>query len=200
MTLFGKMFINAMQLASGLAVHIFPRLYIRPSTQFVKKHTRGMMLTVVELGTDRGYNARSILDNLNVENIYLVDPYLSKEKIGKHTGFGFVRTGSELAFKEAQRQVKKHSEKVLFIRKLSTEAIDEIPDDIDFLYIDAVHEKEWVEKELELYYPKMKKGGVIGGHDAYADFIGVMQAAIEFANKKGLELQGKDVDWWFVVK
>jgi hypothetical protein len=200
MTLFGKMFVNAMQLASGLAVHIFPRLYVRPSTKFAKEHFKGKPVTVVELGTDRGYNARSILDNLNVDNIYLVDPYLSKEKIGTHTGFGFVRTGSEMAFREAQRQVKKYSEKVLFIRKLSTEAIDEIPDDIDFLYIDAVHEKEWVEKELEIYYPKMKQGGVIGGHDLYGEFIGVAQAVVEFTNKKGLKLQGKDVDWFFVCK
>jgi len=200
MTLFGKMFINAMQLASGLAVHIFPRLYIRPSTQFAKQHFKGKPVTVVELGTDRGYNARSILDNLNVDNMYLVDPYLSKEKIGKHTGLGFVRTGSEMAFKEAQRQVKKFEQKVEFIRKLSTEAIDDIPLCIDFLYIDAVHEREWVEGELELYYLKMKKGGVIGGHDAYADFIGVMQAVVEFTNKHNIKLYGKDVDWWFVVK
>jgi len=199
MTVFGKMFINSTQLASGLAVHIFPRLYTRPSTQFVKSLGK-KNLTVVELGTDRGYNAHSILDNLDVKNIYLVDPYLSQEKIGKHLGLGFARTGSEAAFKQAQRQVNKYENKVTFIRKLSTEAIDDIPNDIDFLYIDAVHEKEWVEKELELYYPKMKKGGIIGGHDAYADFIGVMQAVVEFTNKHDIKLYGKDVDFWFVVK
>jgi hypothetical protein len=100
--------------------------------------------------------------------------------------------------------VKKYEDKVIFIRKLSTEAIDEIPYDIDFLYIDAVHEKEWVTKELEFYYPKMRKGhvnpGIIGGHDFYGSFIGVAQAVVEFTNKKGLELQGKDADWYFICK
>ena len=35
----------------------------------------------------------------------------------------------------------------------------------DFIYIDADHKYESVIKDVELYLPKLKKGGIIGGHD-----------------------------------
>ena len=35
----------------------------------------------------------------------------------------------------------------------------------DFIYIDPDHKYESVVKDVELYLPKLKKGGIIGGHD-----------------------------------
>ena len=40
----------------------------------------------------------------------------------------------------------------------------------DFIYIDADHKYESVIKDVELYLPKLKKGGIIGGHD-YCPYI-----------------------------
>ena len=39
---------------------------------------------------------------------------------------------------------------------------------IDFLFIDADHHYEAVKRDIELWYPKIKKGGIISGHD-YAE-------------------------------
>jgi predicted O-methyltransferase YrrM len=36
---------------------------------------------------------------------------------------------------------------------------------IDFLFIDADHSFEAVKKDLKLWYPKVKTGGIIAGHD-----------------------------------
>jgi hypothetical protein len=45
-------------------------------------------------------------------------------------------------------------------RKFKTESLD-------FVFIDASHEYEDVIKDLLLWYPKIKKGGVLAGHDYY---------------------------------
>lgn len=49
---------------------------------------------------------------------------------------------------------------------------------IDFLWIDANHTYPFVIQDLKCYYPKMKTGGVMSGHD-WSD-PGVRQAVKEF--------------------
>ena len=36
---------------------------------------------------------------------------------------------------------------------------------VQFVYIDALHTYDGVKKDLKLWYPKIKKGGFISGHD-----------------------------------
>lgn len=50
---------------------------------------------------------------------------------------------------------------------------------LDFIFIDASHEYKDVLLDLQLFYPKLKKGGIIAGHD-YVNFGGVKQAVNEF--------------------
>jgi len=38
---------------------------------------------------------------------------------------------------------------------------------LDFVYIDARHEEEYVLEDIETWLPKLKKNGFIGGHDFY---------------------------------
>ena len=48
----------------------------------------------------------------------------------------------------------------------SGEAAERIPDDtFDFFFIDADHRYHMVRRDIELWYPKVKKGGLLAGHD-----------------------------------
>ena len=188
-----QIILNSNQLASGLLCHIFPALFIRPSTMYMKELNR-KDLAVVEIGVDRGYNAKSILTNLDVKHFYAVDPYLEPWE----TNLSLARTGSEEAYEQAVKETRRWTDKITFIKKTSQEASKSIPDGLDFVYIDGLHTYEMVKLELELYYPKLKDGGVIGGHDLYGDFIGVARAVTEFAYMRQKEIMGKDVDWWMV--
>lgn len=49
---------------------------------------------------------------------------------------------------------------------MSENAVNDIPNDIDFLYIDGNHQYEYVLQDLTLYYPKVKKNCYIIGDDA----------------------------------
>lgn len=50
---------------------------------------------------------------------------------------------------------------------------------IDMLFIDGNHTYEFVKKDIESFLPKMKKGGVIAGHDYNDCHPGVIQAVNE---------------------
>lgn len=54
------------------------------------------------------------------------------------------------------------------------------PDDtLDFIFIDASHDYDNVKKDLEAWYPKLRPGGIIGGHDFTDHWPGVKQAVCE---------------------
>lgn len=69
------------------------------------------------------------------------------------------------------------------IRASSLEAASLFSDkSLDFVFIDASHEYEDVKKDIQTWLPKIKKGGVLAGHDYYLGydyFPGVKKAANE---------------------
>lgn len=54
-----------------------------------------------------------------------------------------------------------------FVQDYSTNQVDKCPDDsMDFIFIDGDHTYEAVRTDYELYFPKIKKGGLIFFHDS----------------------------------
>ena len=71
------------------------------------------------------------------------------------------------------------------INSVSDQAKDKIPDSsIDLLFVDGSHRYEQVKRDLENYWPKVKIGGILLGHDYQAPHPGVIRAADEFFGKK----------------
>ena len=67
------------------------------------------------------------------------------------------------------------------IRTTSLKAAASYPDEsLDFVFIDASHQYEDVINDLRTWYPKIKKGGYIGGHDFTIMHSGVIKAVKEF--------------------
>jgi len=68
---------------------------------------------------------------------------------------------------------------------------------LDFVFIDAGHQYEEVKRDLEAWFPKVRKGGVFSGHDyvLYGDF-GVIKAVDEFAKSKGYKVELTDQEMW----
>jgi len=164
----------------------------RPSTKFVKERENDNELVVVEIGTELGYNALSILTELNVKKIYLIDPYEDYVMDGEVQKIGDAQK------KHAMKVLSDYRDRIVLIRKYSQDAIGDIPDDVDFIYVDGNHDESSVKKDIELYYSKLKRNGVLAGHDFYADCVGLCKAVMEFSEKNKLKLYGKDADWWIV--
>jgi hypothetical protein len=69
------------------------------------------------------------------------------------------------------------------IRSRSLKAAEQFENEsLDFVFIDASHEYEDVKKDIQTWLPKIKKGGVLAGHDYYLGydyFPGVKKAVNE---------------------
>ena len=154
----------------------------RPTIQEVKKHFGNKTLTGVEIGTSFGLNAKNICDNLNIEKLYCVDPYVS-DKYSNH-------------FIYASRILKNYP--VSFINKYSVKAVNSIPDLVDFVYIDGDHSEKGCYRDLVNYFPIVKHGGFIGGHDFKIEVIGVVKAVMRFAVENNLRFFGRRNDFWFI--
>mgnify|MGYP003685889429 CR=1 FL=1 len=60
----------------------------------------------------------------------------------------------------------KDIDNVILIKKTSTDASIDIKDNfLDWVYIDGDHRFKHVLNDLTLWYNKVKKGGIIAGHD-----------------------------------
>jgi len=165
--------------------NFFPSLYRRPMFEFIHKHNEREGLMGVEIGVSVGHNAENVLKRLSIKKLYLIDPYggLHMREFGK-----------------AKHRFRSFGDKTEFIKKKSQDAVDDIPDNLDFAYIDGNHAYKYVLQDIELYYPKIKDGGVIGGHDFSGDHRDVFRAVIEFADKHDLELHTAKIDWWVIKK
>jgi hypothetical protein len=65
---------------------------------------------------------------------------------------------------------------------------------LDFVFIDASHEYDDVKKDILSWYPKIKKGGVIAGHD-FTIFEGVERAVNELFINQGMNYTLKNSYW-----
>jgi len=118
----------------------------------------------VEIGTDTGENALNMLENLDIKKLYLVDPYTIYDGI---VGIGCNNNEEQCkqCEEEASKKLEKYEDKIVWVKETSENAINKIPDEIDFVYVDGNHRYEYAKKDIELYYPKVKEGGLISFHD-----------------------------------
>jgi predicted O-methyltransferase YrrM len=112
----------------------------------------------------------------------------------------FVETSSEITpiqFKDLFQIFKSNIEPVKnninIIKSLSWDGAKNYEDNsLDFVFIDAGHDHDSVMKDLNAWYPKIKNGGVIAGHDYHYN-VGVFSAVNEFF--KGTRINQINACW-----
>ena len=135
-----------------------------------------------ELGICSAFNLRYFLDNLdNIKNIYAVDPWTPYDDWNRPIYKEEVDNWKNIAMENIQP----YKDKVTVLEMTSTEAAAHIPDgSLDFIFIDGDHSYEAVARDLELYWPKVRAGGIFAGHDwVLPEPAGVQRAVTEFLNK-----------------
>lgn len=89
------------------------------------------------------------------------------------------------------------SDMIIDLKGLSWEMADNFEDGtVDFVFIDADHEYTSVVKDITAWLPKIRKGGMISGHD-YNNPCGVKQAVTELIEDFQLSSDGV---WFKVIK
>ncbi len=131
----------------------------RPSLMTLKGQKK---LVGCEIGVNAGVNSFNILKKLHIKKLYLIDPYMEYEQ----GGVVVLQDDVGPTKRKALRRLEKWKDKIVWIYKTSEEAHEDVPDgELDFVYIDGNHEYEYVKRDIELYEPKVKDGGLIAGHD-----------------------------------
>jgi len=165
---------------------------LRPMLKYV--YNQGKKdLVGVELGVDKGFHSKQILSVLPMKKLYCVDGYQYYSDFrGSYNWVGHYYTALE--------NLKPFGDKVVFVKKNSLDAVDDIQEKVDFVYIDSEHTGVQVVKELNSFLPMVKSGGVIGGHDFNAwRFPDYVSAICGFGFENGMGVKNKNQDWWFVL-
>jgi hypothetical protein len=90
-------------------------------------------------------------------------------------------------FEHFKNNIKPIEKYVTVLRNTSEEASNIIVDQsLDAIFVDASHEYQDVLKDLSLWRPKVKSGGIFAGHDY--DWSSVRQAVHDFAQKNQLQV------------
>jgi SAM-dependent methyltransferase len=151
----------------------------------------------VEVGVFRGYMSHALLENPNL-TLYMVDNWVGNEKFA-HIGHGKASQPenkrlavANTAFATGRRFIF-HGE--------SVEMAKEVPNDLDFVFIDADHSYKGVRDDIEAWKDKVKPGGLLSGHDYNNpnDPCGpeVKRAVDEAARKYGWEVTiGRNTTWF----
>lgn len=179
-----------------------PELFVPPHTSspglipYIEK--LGDNLIGCELGVCRGYNLRYLLDRLpNVAVSYAIDPWLPYQDWCGMMTAQIVNGWKAIAYK----MLDPLSDRVYIMEKTSEDAAKEILDDIlDYIFIDGDHSYEASLRDCQLYWPKVKVGGIFAGHDW--QLPEVESAVTEFRKQFNIttEIQFTESNVWFWYK
>jgi hypothetical protein len=152
-----------------------------------------------EIGVYKGDFSARIIRIVTPQQLHLIDPWkYERSATYRESFYGGKAGGSqanmdsifEAVLKRFRRQIT--TEAVRVHRSNSIDASAAFPDDyFDWIYIDGNHQYEFVKRDLEAYYRKVKKGGYITGDDYgvvgwWQD--GVKRAVEDFISKASVEV------------
>jgi hypothetical protein len=140
-----------------------------------------------EIGVSNGFYSDTILSGSRLERLFSIDLWCSPMIWWEQ-----LTTPSE--YISAVNRLFRYGVRSVIIKMASLEATRLFPEQsLDFIYIDATHDYEGVKADLAAWWPKLKPGGIMAGHD-YADDCGVPRAVNEFVAAHGLALAVTECD------
>jgi len=176
----------------------------------VVKPQLGTVKIAVEVGVWRGDYSQQIIQQINPTEFYGVDPYtIRSDYIDKPDPVEFANQQNlnNLYIGVAGRYATWQCATLL--RKTGTEAAQQFHDNsIDFVYIDGDHTYDFVSGDITAWWPKIRKGGILSGHDYTSGnpqkghVYGVIEAVNEHVDRYDLTLDttAEEYATWWVTK
>ncbi len=133
-------------------------------------------VVMAEIGCYRGESTEVFCRK--AKTIYAVDPWLN---YGENNPGGVCHmTDFKNVEKEFDALVKRYPDVIKKVKAESLEAVFTFPNEcLDFVYLDALHEFGMVLADIRVWLPKIKHGGIIGGHDYVNDFHPGVKEAVD---------------------
>lgn len=117
--------------------------------------------TAVEIGTNTGDYAYHLLNKSKIKKLYCVDTW--QNDFGSD---GYCDKSGDARMAQCQDKLKEFIDagRCVLVRNDSVSASKEVPDDLDFVYIDGDHSLAML-LDLYVWVPKVVTSGIVGGHD-----------------------------------
>lgn len=151
---------------------------------------------LVEVGVWKGHSVSYLAAKNRDSKIYAVDLFeLSRElfhgEIQKQIPYIYDIYNKNLELTGTRKTIRD-------IKGLSWDVANHFQDQtVDFVFLDASHNYESVTKDINAWFPKVRSGGIIAGHDYSWD--GVNSAVKEFAGEE-LEILTYEGSVWYINK
>jgi predicted O-methyltransferase YrrM len=159
-------------------------------------HMFGEQETIVglEIGVASGWTMNHFLQNLPNVNLTGIDPYVGYMD-------GHIEITQELLdaqYLAAQDNISDFAPRGKILKGYSQDFVNSFEDkSLDYIFIDGDHSYEGALRDCELFFSKIKSGGIFAGHDW--SFAGVNKAVNEFKDRNGspnIKLIKEDVWYW----
>ena len=166
---------------------------------------KNLLESGVELGVQQGEFSEAILQTWQGKKLYLIDCW-------EHQETGYVDIANvnnnihEQLYQITVKRTLPYKDRIEIIKKYSSDAVIDFQDkSLDFVYIDANHKYESVLQDMNLWYPKIKNGGLLAGHDCIDDvsawgMFGVLSAVNEFCKTNSLNYTTGPCKSWYIWK
>jgi SAM-dependent methyltransferase len=165
----------------------------------------------VEVGCKEGRTTGHILKNVPDSLVYAIDPWQRMPQQKSVTGgetyeaWDFDKIEAEFWRNVDREKVPQNesgvhvAERLLMYRMASADAVKDFPAaSFDLVFIDAAHDYENVKLDIQRWWPKVRDGGMLVGHDFNHKWPGVERAV---ADSFDLLTVGCAPDsLWFVIK
>jgi hypothetical protein len=163
----------------------------------------------VEVGVQKGIYSKILLQNSCLQKLYLVDTWRKLKSDYKDIA-NVGPYGHLQAMMQTFLNVYDFNQRAVMLREESVEAADLFPDgSLDFVYLDGDHTEIGIKRDLNAWYPKVKKGGILSGHDFFDGTVAagapcdcaVKSVVTEFARRIDNEVMvtaEKDFPSWLV--
>lgn len=149
-----------------------------------------------------------MFQELPISRLYLIDPYSWDNSRSRAAGCFGSKEDAERAQTESRKWLERFEDRITWVYCESSSVRDIfIPQNsLDFVYIDGNHSYEACLQDLKNFFPRVKSGGLVAGHDYGAAGTGVKKAVDEYIVKAlGYEelftqtdALGGRKDWWII--
>lgn len=166
----------------------------------------GLLGEGVEIGVYEGDYSEILLGSWKGKCLHLVDPWCYMNDY--YDGMNAQDYICEARMQKTIQRLEPWQGRFQIHRKPSSEAALEIEQGtLDFVYIDANHDYQHAAEDIRIWYPKLRSGGLLAGHDFCNETTswytcGVQSAVEEFVREKELELyltQDAIISWFCLI-
>lgn len=146
------------------------RASVNPLAPVLSGLSRNGPISVIEIGTRWGDSLRYIAARFPVSSYLAIDPFTEYDD---YAGDGFDQILREQDADSIFRSTQTLGAKLLgkrfqLLRAFSSDVADLLDDaGADFIFVDGNHRFDFVLEDLKNYWPKVKPGGYLCGHDFF---------------------------------